>query len=648
VTLNSQSVASYKLETGALNWRIELAGDILCSVRYSPDGAFVVAAVMSEVTVLGADSGLAVHTFTEQNMAFNACFDSTSTKLFVGAFSAGASQYVVDLANGGTKVHSFDQDASFTGYQASFDEADTRVAYDTTSPTGASSIVVRVLAEPEKRTNLLEKEAGQDVQVPKGFCADWLLVAECSSNENNTSEVTLVNCANKYEVATELTELLPTVLGTGFTAHSSVGWVPGAAMPTIHATVGSELVFVELAQFQTMTSDGCFPAKVLADLCGDGTPSTTYQPETISAIAARFPYCVNIRRHTTDGEGAVGDTVLHYCARKHRTGAVDLWLPLDGGVYTPVSSGEHSRVIGGKRHYFSSWTALHEAIARNETRMVERFIVTLTTTLNDVTASLVSDALSLMVLVMSHFVPRALSLLDKRLVRKENTIETHIYTRDEAFVSGRSRLYATEDDQGPGSVQVSPGRTSSAWTEATSRPGDRGARWGADPARPSEHILPAEPVVKVGCCSTKSRLAQVDIHIVQLKDLVGPPDTSAEGLQWSLMDAIEDQCDETVYDSTIMKAAVDFKWRQTEWWVKLDLLIYLVSLVIASSAITLLAWEASNPWEANGQLHQDFPHGKTTTDAVVAAMAVMELLLLMWECLQLVSGAFLTCIATRF
>ena len=352
----------------------------------------------------------------------------------------------------------------------------------------------------------------------------------------------------------------------------------------------------------------------------------------------------------------MGDTVLHYCARKHRTGAVELWLPLDSGVYTPMSSGEHSRVIGGKRLYFSSWTALHEAIARNETRMVERFIVTLTTTLNDITASLVSDALSLMVLVMSHFVPRALSLLDQRLIRKENTIETHIYTRNEAFVSGRSRLYATED-KGPGSV--SPGWTSSAPIvrvasvpmmddehETTSGSGDRGARWGADPARPSEHILPSEPVVKVGCHSTKSRLAQVDIHIVQLKDLVGPPDTSAEGLQWSLMDAIEDQCDETVYESTIMKAAVDYKWRQTEWWVMLDLIIYLVSLVIASSAITLLAWEASNPWEANGRLHQDFPHGKTTADAVVTAMAMMELLRLMWECLQLVSGAFLARIAT--
>ena len=133
----------------------------------------------------------------------------------------------------------------------------------------------------------------------------------------------------------------------------------------------------------------------------------------------------------------------------------------------------------------------------------------------------------------------------------------------------------------------------------------------------------------------------MDINIVQLKNLTGPPDTSAEGhQQWSLFDAIEEQCDESVYNTIIMKAAVDYKWKQTESWVMLVLCIYLVSLAIASSAIILLAWEASNPWDANGEMNQGFPYDEATTDNLVTAMAVTELLLFMWECLQLVRGAF--------
>jgi len=123
----------------------------------------------------------------------------------------------------------------------------------------------------------------------------------------------------------------------------------------------------------------------------------------------------------------------------------------------------------------------------------------------------------------------------------------------------------------------------------------------------------------------------VDINIVQLKNIIGPPDTS-EGNQWSLMDAIEDECDETVYESTIMKAAVDFKWKQTESWVMLDLYIYFVSLMIAAFATIRLAWEASNPWEANELMNEQglLDHHGNTTDVLVTAMAVMELLLFIW------------------
>ena len=80
-----------------------------------------------------------------------------------------------------------------------------------------------------------------------------------------------------------------------------------------------------------------------------------------------------------------------------------------------------------------------------------------------------------------------------------------------------------------------------------------------------------------------------------------------------------------------------YKWKQTRWWVMLDLAIYVVSLVIASFATVRLAWEASNPWEQT----LSFPHGKATTEMIVLVMIVLELLLFVWECTQMVRANLL-------
>ena len=637
VVLSSKSVVAYELQSSTLAWQHTGFDGFLCSIRYSPNGAFLITTSFGGgVHIFDADSGDAVQTFTQKpdyDMVGDAMFDPTSTKLFVGNYTADTPSFVVDVASG-TKAHTFDQDASSKNGFGVFDEAGRRVAYDLTDQNGASSVVVSVLGKTNSRISILERVSGEDTCVAKGFSGDWLLLAQFQMDPKYTSDVALVRCACNYEVATELNKLLPMVLG-GFTTHSSVGWVPGAATPTVHATVGSNLVFVDLEQFEAMTSDGCFSTTLLMDLCGDGTSSTIYQPEVIKAIVARFPHCVNIPKRTTEGDGSVGDTVLHYCARKHRTGAVELWLPLNGGVYTPVSSGEHSRMIEDQRHYFPDWTALHEAIVRNNTRMVEHLITTLTKTMNDVTATLISDAFALMVLMMPHFVPRVLSLLDVRLIRKEATIETHIHTQDEAFVSGRSRLYAndhedTESGQTSGAPVVRMASMDVIQSDGLeqSKLNSKGVQWGTDPAS-GKSILPSE--------HPKSRSAQVDISVVQLKHILGHADKRVEGRQVSLFHSVVDRCDFAVYESIIMKAAVDYKWKQTRWWVMLDLSIYVVSLVVASFATVRLAWEASNPWEQT----LSFPHGKATTEMIVLVMIVLELLLFVWECKQMVRANLL-------
>ena len=77
-----------------------------------------------------------------------------------------------------------------------------------------------------------------------------------------------------------------------------------------------------------------------------------------------------------------------------------------------------------------------------------------------------------------------------------------------------------------------------------------------------------------------------------------------------------------------MKAAVDFKWQRTSWWIKFDLTLYVMSLVVASGAVLGTAWETSHPWEQ---------YAVTTTDFLFEAMIGLELCLLVYEAAQIVS-----------
>ena len=77
-----------------------------------------------------------------------------------------------------------------------------------------------------------------------------------------------------------------------------------------------------------------------------------------------------------------------------------------------------------------------------------------------------------------------------------------------------------------------------------------------------------------------------------------------------------------------MKAAVDFKWQRVRWWIMLELVIYVISLVVASSAMLVTAWEISHPWEQ---------YTATSTDFLFVTVIALELCLLALEAAQIVS-----------
>ena len=166
---------------------------------------------------------------------------------------------------------------------------------------------------------------------------------------------------------------------------------------------------------------------------------------------------------------------------------------------------------------------------------------------------------------------------------------------------GREDLHVTHEERVGDMVESS--------TQSSEE--DKLASWGADAA--GQPILPST--------HSDKHTAPVDVFVVQIAGFVGPPTTSPFA-------AIVTNCDFSVCESKLVKAAVDFKWQRVRWWVQLDLTLYVISLVVASGAMLGTAWETSHPWEQ---------YAVTSTDILFVAMIGMELCLLVFEVAQIVS-----------
>ena len=166
---------------------------------------------------------------------------------------------------------------------------------------------------------------------------------------------------------------------------------------------------------------------------------------------------------------------------------------------------------------------------------------------------------------------------------------------------GRDRLHVTHEER--------VGDTTGNGTRTAEE--DKLVSWGEDTA--GQPILPST--------HSEKHTAPVDLFVVQVSDFVGPPATSPFA-------AIVTNCGFSVCESKVMKAAVDFKWQRTSWWIKFDLTLYVMSLVVASGAVLGTAWETSHPWEQ---------YAVTTTDSLIVSMVGLEMCLLAFEVAQIVS-----------
>ena len=422
VVLATKSVAVYDVRSGKLAFpQLEDFKGMTTEVTYSPDGTLLlVSSLGGGVYVFDAATGTPAHTLTDKpdyEMAGTSAVDPASKTLFAANFTGEGGLVVTDLQSG-RKTMAIDTDLGESGHKLAFpcvDDVGDRLAYARIDGAGNPYTIIRSLGETDEEIKVIDGDKEVGLAVPKGFSrgeGNLLLQTTFEMEETATSYITVYDCEKGEEA--QLSQHLPIMLGAGFTAHNSVGWVPSAPSPTIHATVGSELVFVELDRFEAMMADGCFGAQLLMDLSGDGASDTIYQPQMIDAIVKRFPDCISAPSET-------GDTVLHHCARDDRLDAVRRWLPRGSGIYTPVSSGPRTVEVDGEDKHYEHWTALHEAIYRNNKDIALHFLATLTKSTNTVTSALVSDAMTLMAMLMSHLVHEAMKLLDEQLMLKEGT-----------------------------------------------------------------------------------------------------------------------------------------------------------------------------------------------------------------------------------
>jgi cytochrome c oxidase subunit IV len=110
--------------------------------------------------------------------------------------------------------------------------------------------------------------------------------------------------------------------------------------------------------------------------------------------------------------------------------------------------------------------------------------------------------------------------------------------------------------------------------------------------------------------------------VIQIANFIGPPDLSP-------FEAVVEKCDFAVCKSTIMKAAIDFKWQRIRWWVCADLACYTISLSVASAAMFGSAWTAHTVGDGSVR-----GHGAGTSKTAFELMIVLEALLLVLEILQ--------------
>jgi hypothetical protein len=343
----------------------------------------------------------------------------------------------------------------------------------------------------------------------------------------------------------------------------------------------------------------------------------------------------DVEQHKKDADDVHGKTVLHYCASKGLMYAISQWLPLDHVSYTPVSGG--AKHVDGR--WYEHWTAIHEAIFRRNKPILLHLMSALSSELNRVSAELIPDMLSLLSRTMPDVVAAALVILEERLLRTENTIWTRIDHRnsDEGrnwYVSGRERLYvnqgATATAQQHAARDFTQQRAEKDENQATQQ-GPTAVEDGA-----FEETIEAWPTTEssTGAILPARRksgnvVTQVDSKVLKMAGFIGPRAVTPTGVQTDGISPFADiaaNCDASVFESLVMKAAVHYKWEQVKFAAYIDLVFYACSLFWASIALMLRSWEMGHPWLGR----------RPTTHVLFGVVVCMETALLCWEIAQMI------------
>lgn len=199
-------------------------------------------------------------------------------------------------------------------------------------------------------------------------------------------------------------------------------------------------------------------------------------------------------------------------------------------------------------------------------------------------------------------------------------MDTEVHYQHEAFVAGRPLLNAelkprwVRPEETETESKTQPESEAEIEPETKREPEVEEKSWGVHPTS-RESILP----------STRRgrRKAPVNLFVLQVANFIASPTQSP-------FTRIVDECDFHVCKSMIMKAAVDFKWMLVKPWVHFFTVLFLLSLGLASITVVLMAWDNSHPWEQQNS---------SVTEHWILIMCIVEVMLLVWELLQMVSLA---------
>jgi WD40 repeat protein len=248
-------------------------------------------------------------------------------------------------------------------------------------------------------------------------------------------------------------------------------------------------------------------------------------PETLQSLVAAAPHLINIRHATT------GDTVMHHLARERKADTIDALLETQTCVVTPICNAE-------------ALSVLFLAIEIQEKQIAKALWRRMTPSLNYMSSPLVTKELRHLARTIPEMVLPFLLDVEGSIFKTVTTFRAPLHRQEEVCGLETESLPLEADEKMSAVMSAVP------------------AVWAG--------LLP-------GTESGKGTVL-VASQVVMLAHFLGEPELSP-------FHSIVHECSALVFESKLMRLAVQFKW-ETSVWPKMKLLIagYGCALVLATAA----------------------------------------------------------------